>query len=463
MNFENETEKPRAGNNPSKLNTMTRRFLFVIFGIFLTGIAAQAQDWVHTGTNLGVDKIRIAASDFKANGGDPQTAALKHTFDLTLYSDLENAGIFDLVSKSFNPQERPGAPQEIHLAQWSADPTLAAMVTFGSLGVQGNRVSVYGYLFDAKNAGSPQVLGKQYSEDASQDNARAIAHKFADEIIFRLGGGIPGIAESKIYYVCTRGGSKQIFAMDYDGQNQHQLTSMAGPAISPHVSPDNSRVAFSVLGSHGWTLSMYSLDLNRQVAFQSPGGSSISPSWSADGRTLLFSSSRSGDPEIYSSDATGGNLHRLTQYAGPDVSPVFNPKTDAQIAWISGRTSLPQLYIMDADGSNVQRMTDMGYATSPSWAPNGEFITFAWNRKYGPGDPGGQDIYIMDVASKRWIQLTHQEGRNDFPSWSPDGRHIVYESQRGSSTSIWSMLSDGTRPQQLTHSGSCSMPNWSWK
>src|SRR5205085_174919 len=56
---------------------------------------------------------------------------------------------------------------------------------------------------------------------------------------------------------------------------------------------------------------------------------------------------------------------KITSFRGPDVSPTWNPKTGAQIAWISGRTGLPQLYIMDADGSGVQRLTDGGYATSP--------------------------------------------------------------------------------------------------
>ena len=55
-----------------------------------------------------------------------------------------------------------------------------------------------------KNAASPQVLGKQYREKATDDNARLIAHRFADEIVLRLGGGIPGVAESKIVYVSGR-------------------------------------------------------------------------------------------------------------------------------------------------------------------------------------------------------------------------------------------------------------------
>lgn len=433
--------------------------------VFLIGLSGhlQAQDWVRTGTNLGVDRIRIAVADFKPVGQDPQVAELKQAFDKTLYNDLTNAGIFDMVSKSFNPSATPGAPKEIRLAQWSAAPANAAMVAFGALGVQGGQLNVYGWLFDAKNTESPQVLGKQYGSTASVDAARLMAHKFADEIIFRLGGGIQGVAETKIYYVSQQSGTKQIWVMDYDGENAHVLVHADGVALSPHVSPDNTKVAFTLLNSRGWNIQMYSIVLGRMVSFQEPGGSTISPAWSSDGSKLALSSSRSGDNEIYTCSPSGGDLHRLTEYRGPDVSPTFNPKTNAQIAWISGRTGLPQLYIMGTDGSDVQRMTDGGYATSPAWAPNGQFIAFAWDRKYGPGAPGGQDIYIMDVASKRWIQLTHGEGRNDSPSWSPDGRHIVFQSQRGSQTQIWTMLADGTQLQQLSHGSSSSMPDWSWK
>jgi TolB protein len=133
------------------------------------------------------------------------------------------------------------------------------------------------------------------------------------------------------------------------------------------------------------------------------------------------------------------------------------------MAWCSGRSGLPQIYMMESDGTSVQRMTDGGYATSPSWSPNGQFLAFAWNRKYGPGAPGGQDIYIMDIASKRWTQLTHDEGRQDFPSWSPDGRHIVFQREKGGGSEIWTMLADGTEQHRLTQSGGNSMPNWSWK
>jgi TolB protein len=431
----------------------------------LSCISAVAQDWVRTGSNLGNAKIRIAAADFKPVGTDPQTPSLKATFDSTLYNDLSNAGIFDVVSKSFAPPGAPGSPQEINLAQWSASPASAAMVAFGALSTSNGRLVVYGWLDDTNNTANPQVLGKQYNEVASEDMARTIAHRFADEIISRLGGGVDGIAETKIYFVSSRTGSKEIWVMDYDGENQHAVTHLGSITLSPRVSPDNSRIAFASLGGEGWSVRMFSLELNRAVGFSAgtAGGANQSPAWSGDGNRIAFSSSRSGDPEIWIADASGANPHRITYFKGPDVSPTWNPKTNSQLAWVSGRTGLPQIYTMDQDGANVQRLTDGGYAVSPSWSASGQFLTFSWNRKYGPGAPGGQDIYVMDIATKRWLQLTHDAGSNDFPSWSPDGRHIVFERKVGSHTEIWSMLADGTDQHELTHSGNNFMPNWSWK
>ena len=452
----------------TKIRERIRTFFFfaplISIGLLLgTATPLIGQDWVRTGTNLGAQKIRIAAADFAPASQDPQTPALKTTFDTTFFNDLNNAGIFDVVSKSIAPPSTPATPQQLIPSQWASPPVNAEMVTFGSLAVNGGRVVVSGWLFDPRNAQSPQVLGKQYNEEATEDNARLIAHRFADEIILRLGGGINGIAETHIYYISSKSGTKEVWAMDYDGQGAHQVTRLGSISLSPHVSPDNSRIAFTSLGSGGWSVKMFSLVLNRIVAFQSPAGTTQSPAWSADGAKLAYSSARTGDSQIYISDATGAGARAMTSFRGPNVSPTWNPKTGGQISWVGGRTGLPQIYVADTDGGNVQRMTDGGYATSPSWSPNGQFLVFAWDRKYGPGAPGGQDIYIMDIASKRWTQLTHDAGRNDFPSWAPDGRHVVFEREVNHRSEIWSMLADGTQQQQLTRGSNNFMPNWSWK
>ncbi len=447
-----------------RTSQLGRRFVFVLTLLLSIPTAtAFAQDWIRTGTGLGVEKVRLAASDFKPSTQDSKNAELLKTFNDTLFNDLENAGIFDMVSKSFYPEQVPGQPSEVNFSAWNSPPPNAAMLAFGNLGVTADKVTVQGWLYDVKNTSSPQVLGKQYNDAATTEAARQIAHKFADEIIFRLGGGIQGIAETKIYFVSERSGHKEIWMMDYDGANQHPITHLGSISLSPRISPDGSRLAFSSMTKTGWEILMYSFDLNRTVSFPRYGGMNLSPSWSPDGTKLALSSSRYGYPNILVADASGGNAKRLTSDRGPDVSPTWNRKTGAQIAFVSGRTGLPQIYTMEADGTNVTRITEQGYAVSPNWSPNGQFLTFSWMRKYGPGEPGGNDIYLMDIASKQFVQLTHDAGRNDFPCWSPDGRHIVFQSHRTGSDQIWSMLADGTQVKQLTFNGSNSQPNWSWK
>jgi TolB protein len=439
-----------------------KRILTILLPLFLL-TSSLAQDWIRTGTGLGVEKVRLAVPDFNTSSQDARNADLLKVFNETLWNDLDNAGIFEMVSKSFYPLGQVSTPADVKFESWGAPPPSAAMLAFGNLGVSANGMTVQGWLYDVKNVSSPQVLGKQYQDAATSDAARLTAHKFADEIIFRLGGGIAGIAESKIYFVGSRSGHKEIWAMDYDGANQHAVTHLNSISLSPRISPDGSRIAFGSLVKGGWEILMYSLDLNRLVSFPRFGGTNLSPAWSPDGTKLCFSSSRSGDPELYTVDASGANLKRVTSTQGADVSPAWNRKTGAQIAWVSGRTGLPQVYIMEADGTNVQRITDQGYAVSPAWSPNGQFLVVSWMRTYGPGAPGAQDIYIMDIASKQWVQLTHDGGRNDFPSWSPDGRHIVFQSSRSGSLQIWTMLADGTNQKQVTFAGGNSQPNWSWK
>ena len=445
---------------------MWRRFSYFFFAIFFCFAIATnllAQDWIKSGTGLGVERIRIAVPEFKAANQDPRNSELLRTFNDTLWNDLTNAGIFEMVSKSFYPLGQIGAPSDVKFDTWGQTPVNAAMLVFGNLGASGNNVVVQGWLEDVKNPNSPPVLAKQYTDNATTQQARVIAHKFADEIIFRLGGGINGIAETQIYYVSTRSGHKEIWAMDYDGANQHPVTTLGTISLSPHVSPDGSRLAFSSFNGSAWEIRMFSFDLNRMVSFPRYGRTNLSPSWAPDGTRLAFSSSRSGTPEIYAVDQSGGNLHRLTNSGTTNVSPTWNRKTGSEIAWVSRHGDLPKIFTMSADGTNVQQLTDEGYAVSPSWSPNGQFLVFSWMRHYGPGAPGSQDIYLMDVTNKQWVQLTHDGGRNDFPCWSPDNRHIVFQSNRSGSLQIWSMLADGSNQKQLTTSGTNSEPDWSWK
>ena len=83
------------------------RIVAAIFLLLLTAafgaIPCTAQDWINTGTGLGMEKVRLAVPDFKPSTSDAKNADLLKVFNDTLWNDLDNAGIFDMVSKSFYP------------------------------------------------------------------------------------------------------------------------------------------------------------------------------------------------------------------------------------------------------------------------------------------------------------------------------------------------------------------------
>jgi TolB protein len=184
------------------------------------------------------------------------------------------------------------------------------------------------------------------------------------------------------------------------------------------------------------------------------------PHFLPDGKRMLFSSTAAGGfAQVYSCNVDGSALHRITYSGAIDMEPKVNPKTGNEIVFVSGRSGPPQIYRMNMDGANAVRLTSgEGDAVNPAWHPNGQHIAFSWTKGY---DPGNYNIFIMDVATRRYTQLTHGAGRNENPSWAPDGRRLVFSSNRSGTTQIWTMLADGTGLRQLTTQGRNENPVWS--
>jgi TolB protein len=134
---------------------------------FASSSSILAQDWIKTGTGLGVERMRIAVPEFKAANQDPRNTELLRTFNETLWNDLSNAGIFEMISKSFYPLGQVGAPGDVKFDAWGQAPVNAAMLVFGDLGASGNSLTVQGWLFDVKNPTSPQVLARRESSRIS--------------------------------------------------------------------------------------------------------------------------------------------------------------------------------------------------------------------------------------------------------------------------------------------------------
>lgn len=441
-----------------------RRSLLVVFTLAVMAGARPAfgqQDWFRISTGLGQEKPRVAVADFAPRSD----AAKSHgaLFTQVVRDDLAFSGILDMVSPSFYPQSQPSTPNELRYVSWTDSPVNAHFVAFGNLSETTGEVAIEAWFYDVTNPSSQAVIAKVYRGTPTDQQVRKFAHQFADEIIVRLSGGLPGLSSTQITFVSSRGGAKEIWVMDYDGASQHAITSLHSIALTPRWAPDSSRIAFTCYASAGGApaspqICMYSMDANRVVSFPRYRGTNSAPAWSADGSQLVFSSSMGGNPELYSISSSGSGLKRLTFSNGASTSPAWNPKTNQTIAFVSDRSGVPKLYLMNADGTNAQNLDlpDKGYLIDPAWSPNGQLLAFSWRRP-----SNNYDIYVMDVATRQIIELTRDMGRNERPSWAPDGRHLVFESTRSGTRQIWTMLADGSQPHQLTNGGHNESPNWS--
>jgi TolB protein len=458
---------PTANTRPkSRLGLLRSIMPAALSALLLAGSAlpASAQDWFKTGTGLGVSKARVAVADF---GGTPGVGeGLAGAFSDIVRADLDYSGILDLVSKSFNPLQAPKTPAELQVKAWSDAPASAQMLAFGNLSAADNDLQIQAWFNDVRDASLPPIIGKVYRGQVSDPQVRIFAHQFADEIINKLSGGLPGIASTQIAFVSNRSGNKEIWAMDYDGANQHPVTQLRTISLTPRWSPDATRIAFTCYAKPGSSalltaqICVYSLLANRLITWPRFQGTNSSPAWSPDGSRIMFMSSMLGSPELFIIESTGGRPKRLTFSNGASTSPAWNPKTGEQVAFVSDRGGLPQIYVMNADGSSPAKidLPDKGYVVDPAWSPNGQLLTFSWRR------PNGNfDIYAMEIATHQLVELTRDVGRNERPGWAPDGRHLIFESTRSGTRQIWSMLADGTGARQLTTEGQNESPNWSPK
>lgn len=418
------------------------------------------------------DRTRIAVPELRGSG---EAQALMQVFNRTLWSDLESSGLFDMAPKSLYPLLFPQRPEDLRrpaagrrdpatlglwLRDWADPPVNANYLAFGYAAVQADRFVFFGWLYNTALAepASAQVFGKTYLGTPDEAGARRVAQEFAADILRQFGG--VSLAGTKIYFVSERRpGVKEIWVMDPDGSNQRQVTHYNSVSTMPAVSPDGRILAFTTYARGNPRILLQSLETGRQLPFYNPVSSMVgTPSFTPDGQRIVFSASVDGWPQIHIANADGSGLRRLSFVRAIEVEPKVNPKTGAEIVFVSGRGGPHQIYRMNLEGGDVRRLTEgEGYASNPSWHPDGQHIAFAWTRGYAPGN---FNVFIMDVATGRFDQLTHGTGRNENPSWAPDGRHIVFSSTRSGTPQIYTMLADGTQLRQLTTQGRNTMPVW---
>jgi Tol biopolymer transport system component len=253
----------------------------------------------------------------------------------------------------------------------------------------------------------------------------------------------PGIGRIA-FHSLSSGTTLDLYVMNADGSGVRQLTDAGALTASPAWSPDAGQMAFISNREGNFDVYVMNADGSNQVNVTNHPALDGDPRWSPDGTRLLFTSERDGNFEIYVMNVDGSGVTRLTDDGALDAEPTWS-HDGTMIAFRSdrdGRCDVPgtcnhDLYTMNADGSNVVRVTTSAATDlAPAWSPDGTRIAFASDRD------GQSDIYVMNVDGSGVTRLTDVLATK--PAWSPDGTRIAFVSNRDGNNDVFVMNADGS-------------------
>jgi Tol biopolymer transport system component/pimeloyl-ACP methyl ester carboxylesterase len=181
-----------------------------------------------------------------------------------------------------------------------------------------------------------------------------------------------------------------------------------------------------------------------------PAPNNIFPRWSHDGKKIVFTSDRDGDPEIYVMAADGSNPVRLTHAPGRDAHPYFS-RDGRKIVFQSPRANGvdTNIYVMDSDGSRVVQLTSLkGFAGVPVYSPDEKLIVFQWRETNDFRDDKKWRICLMKADGSDLRVITPGAANDQVPNWSRDGQRLIFFSDRTGKNQIYTMRPDGADVQR---------------
>ncbi|MFN8640754.1 MAG: Tol-Pal system beta propeller repeat protein TolB [Candidatus Binatia bacterium] len=395
----------------------------------------------------GVTRYPIAVSPLKQIAG-----GAGERFTAVLTRDLELSGLFRVLPRDAyieNAQTAGVTAEAINFENWSVVGALALVK--GTAERQGNDLTIEARLFDVGQR--RQLAGRRFRGVVGDE--RRMANRFADEVIATFTGE-RGPFDSQIAFLSTRGGRfKDVYVMAADGEDVRRITKENTLNLSPSWAPDGRSLVLTSF--RGGNPDLYAIGLanGAWTRLSALRGLNLGGHWSPDGRQIAVTIEFDGNPEIAILNPDGSLARRLTEHWAVDVSANWSPD-GSQLVFCSDRSGSPQIYVMGTDGGGVRRVSNAGrYSTSPSWSPKGDRIAYATRLD------GRFQIMTVKSDGSDPRQVT-SVGNNEDPSWSPDGRYLVFSSTRGGAAKLFlSDLSGANQAELTTGGGGDTSPAWS--
>jgi Tol biopolymer transport system component len=292
------------------------------------------------------------------------------------------------------------------------------------------------------------------------ENAEGYWSPDGKSIIYQRKNEAEGIACDQAFVVdLASGASRRVsngkgrvscgYFMDGGRRVLYASTHLADPACPP---PADYSKGYVWPMYAGYDIVSHALDGSGEKRLTNTPGYDAEATLSPDGRTIVFTSVRDGDLEIYTMAPDGSQVKRLTHEPGYDGGPFFSPDgkrivyrrdVHADDASLAGyrellaqslyRPRVLELWVMDRDGGNKRQVTRLGVASfAPYFHPDGKRIIFSSNHP----DPRGRafDLYLIGDDGSGLERVTSEPTFDGFPMFSPDGKQLAFASNRGGKT-----------------------------